>query len=237
MSKKLLLNKYSKKGIIPVKDDLICWLDGLDGNGTDNVWCDRSNNSNNVMLKSFRFDNNSGWMGTGLRFKSSDSSYCEFNKPLIPDICTIELSCLPDKGHIDSSFISQSVRGDHYSSNRMNIGLEADGTITWYKVDQGISKHCRSKQSYNSNLNKKIHLVYTCDNKGDAKNYFDGIKVNETVGFNLTGFSRDVNTMIGRHGNKIFSGIIYSVKIYSRVLTDEEIYKNFMYEQTIERGH
>lgn len=81
---------------------------------------------------------------------------------------------------------------------------------------------------YANTMAGKHHSAVTRDSSGNVRLYRDGVLVN--TGTRTTSIPSNINFRIGTDVNgtgEAMYGDIYSVKVYNRVLSDNEIYKNF----------
>lgn len=62
-----MMNNQSENGLSPVRDGLICWLDGRDGKGRETIWRDKTENNNDFELRGFTFSGDDGWTGSNLK--------------------------------------------------------------------------------------------------------------------------------------------------------------------------
>lgn len=227
MSKKLLMNNYSENGLIPVTDGLICWLDGRDGSVADTLWRDRSTHGNDAVLKKFNFDNSNGWTGSSLLFNGKN--YCDIkNLNMIEgNNKTFELE-LHDNLYQVVGFLSNRTRAnDGFSLLHYNRNFALD--INYNNVIQ------RQQVFEFSGV-----ITVSIDESGEVKFYKNGVYL-KTLKYNTFNSDFPYNTSawrLGAFGNTDagITGKVSFVRIYNRVLTEEEVQQNYLYEQSIERS-
>lgn len=218
MSKKLLMNNYSENGLMPVMDGLVCWLDGRDGQNGNTVWKDRSRKGNDAELT------NCTWTESALRV-FSDSDDFLVNKPLINnESFTLEVyfsRIMSERPSAAEKVVSTNTTKTWGGSTAIYIR----GNNLFY--DAG-----NNTLNLQFKYNKPCHIAIVNDiNKKNRTVYVDG---------KLVKTSRDtinyVISFLGNWGNEHMRGDIYSVRLYNRTLTTEEVQQNYLYEQSIERG-
>lgn len=242
MSKKLLINKYSENGILPVKDGLTCWLDGRHYDGTNSIkdriskkmfTCNKVINTENA----FKFTKPDSVIFR--EFNSEDDMYRLFNSDFT--------LCFQDK-------LSRAVYGtslnypsayqrlihfNYFNGNspyQLSYNGETDAvdrmTIQGYNINQmNIFKNIK----INSNLTKKSIVLVKKDNNITA--YLNGkryetVSDNKNIPLNLERLTIGNVFLL----NRGYYGNIYSFMAYNRALNESEIQQNYHYDQSIERG-
>lgn len=219
MTKKLLMNNYSENGLMPVMDGLICWLDGRDGEFGDTVWKDRSGNGNDATVT------NCVWTGKALK-TTSDLSEFLVSKEMISgdnDPYTLEVyfsRYATDRPNVAENVImANSVKEWGYSTS-----LYIRGNKLFYDVgNQTLVDNSEFNKPYQVAISK-VHLT-------SRKSFVDGNFIQEANGFVVKEIS-----FFGNWGTEKIKGYYYSIRLYNRVLTEEEVKQNYLYEQSIERG-
>lgn len=230
MSKKLLMNNYSENGLMPVTDRLICWLDGRDGSETDSVWKDRSGNGNDFELKGFTFLGEDCWTGTNL--KVNFSQYATKNISLAEEY-TIEVDVFVD-GTISNEQTVFFYFGDGNTSGAWR-------ECVFRKEDHVPRAHFQVIHSNKSivldtHASKRYRLTIMGKRDSIAL-YIDDIKQYvETINNVISGLTANFYLGCNWELNRFCKARFNSVKIYNKVLTEEEIQQNYLYEQSIERG-
>ena len=190
MSKKLLMNNYSKNGLTPVMGGLICWLDGRDGKPGDTVWIDRSENKKEFTLTRAHFDNNS--------VNTNRSSI--LGNFLLPKEFTFSVYFEAD--------VTRQYQNIYDNSN----------TMLW--IDSSFKVECNASSKGDFLLkNEKNYIVST---RGvDNTKVYQEAKLTTT--HSQVGTSPTNVSLFSRWGGQGLSGKIYSILIYNRALTEEEI--------------
>lgn len=217
MSRKLMMNNVKSNGLYPVTDGLICWLDGRDGSGTQTTWIDRSGNSNDAIIT------NCMWTGKALRVNNNSDSFL-VNKLLIssdfsPFTLEINFKNITAKpGIVDNIIMANSTKSWGYSSSI-------------YKNNQRLFLDVGNSNISNSfELNKSYQVGVIKYNNASRKPLLDGtiLEYPNSIGTDGISFlgNFDTNHMIGDY---------HSIRLYNRILTQEEITQNYNYEQSITR--
>lgn len=225
------LTKNSKKGI--VKDGLVCWLDARDGENGNNIWSDRSGNYNDATLYNFNWTKESGFTGKSLKFDGIDD-YCSFS--------VVELLNYYDDVSFEVAFKTKTIdRRSNILTRRANV-VTGDGVFFIEKSN--LKTWCRTNDSYKELQSKMVseNSIQYCSVVIDKTNkkvfsYINN-RVSETPVEILN--KRIINSFyIGTNfdASGFFADIeLYSIKIYNRTLTEEEIKQNYDYEQSIDRN-
>lgn len=223
------LTKNSKKGI--VKDGLVCWLDARNGENQNNIWSDRSGNENNATLYNFNWTKESGFTGKTLKFDGINN-YSELTKPIkynqytsITTLINIDVSQINISQHV---FLQPRYFARFKRTNETNIALEIYNYASLVTV-------CNLTVNIGELINK-IEIIFTTNNDEDRIK----IRLNNKDRFNRT-FTSKANqdeTLIGTYkGKRLFlKAELCSIILYDRVLSDDELNKNFEYEQSIDRN-
>ena len=209
-----------------VKSGLILHLDGLDNtkNGHNNsttVWEDLSGNNNNGTIKG------ASWLNDGLYFDGVDDwvpikelNYPEFTAEVTFSTNKIttgidsKIICNHDQGGFDICILSNS---SNISSNPYISG----------QYRQLISE-------LEIEINKKYNVTITTDGT-ESNLYMNGELVsNISIGGGVIGYPIN-NTVLALGVNptgssaeaSFFNGAIYSVRMYNRALTEQEVKNNY----------
>lgn len=216
MSRKLLMNNYSENGLSPVMDGLICWLDGRDGRNGDTVWKDRSGNGNDFEVT------NCQWGETSLKTHTT-SSYFNLEKLLInrnDDFC-LDIYFKQSINQVGKLRVINA-NSESAWGNGSSIFIENDNKIFYYEsiVFNKIVEFGSINYISILRLNNEITI------------YFNGVKYKTNRNAN-----HSINVLgNGNWNNSIMLGDYYSIRLYSKSLTEEEIQQNYLYEQSIKRG-
>lgn len=224
-----------------VQNNLICWLDGRDGSGTDSTWADRTTYNNDMTLNGFSFNETSGWTGTGLKFDGI-KDYCTAVTPNVingygtnnPNYITVCLNVtINEIGRSQQDLLSIM------SGNKGRFLLLQDNDITYQEAGK------LKKTGLISTAGGTYDLVYiyrstealTSKRKRRAI-YVDSVKkfeefedVHNPIDSSYFNFS-----LGSEGGTTAFANIVVnSIKIYDGELTDEQIQHNYQYEKSITR--
>ena len=239
MSKKLLMNKFSVNGLSPVQDGLVCWLDAFDLTSFEinSVWIDRTNNGNNgnvTTLETFTS------LSNGILYAKGVVDIPNPIKGL--NAFTIEIGY-------------QDMQTGYWSGL---CGFYSGSTSTGYN---GISIH----QTGNTFGMFPFYLTPpNKDGFKGGKNYVTFIFNSSNItayhnGEMLTSFNTKTNydkeilpsqsnylCFMSRKPNSVDENTTggtdsrlnkwYYIRMYNRLLTEEEILNNYNYEMTLGRG-
>lgn len=204
-----------------VTDNLSIFLDGYGNSAinthTDNssAWNDISENSYNLANTGATTDNVSFVLdGTDKLVNTTTKSFTDF---------TFEVCMYYDKtSHCYDCLSLDNAAGTGIVVYRKN---DFENYRFWIKgTDLG--------SAYAITANKVVTATVTIDNSGNYKVYTDGTLIKSgTVtagvnGFLSLGVLRNYST-----GRIPFVGKFYSVRVYSKVLTDNEVYSNYKIDQ------
>lgn len=119
--------------------------------------------------------------------------------------------------------------GGSYGAIFGNFGSGyTSGNIWWATAGLYISPGSVYHSDYANTMAGKHHSAVTRDSSGNVRLYRDGVLV--STGTLTTSIPSNINFRIGTDVNgtgEAMYGDIYSVKVYNRVLTDNEIAQNF----------
>ena len=225
MSKKLILNNYSENGLMPVMDGLVCWLDGRDGKNGDTIWKDRSGSGNNFELNGFTFSGEDGW--TGKNLKVNFSQYAIKNISLAEEY-TIEVDLFVDgvKNNEQTTFF---YFGDGNTSGKWRECV--------FRRDSTKYQFMQSNYSIITDAQLKRYSLTIMGKRDKIYLYIDSIRRYETSINNIiSGLTANFYLGCGYNLERFCKARFNSVKIYNKILTEEEIQQNYLYEQSIERG-
>lgn len=214
-----------------IEDGLVLHYDGINntGNGhsdTATVWKDLSGNNNDGTLRNFNFTTNSEWQENSLEFDGINDAVTitQMNYPNVTLEIVVSEKVIPS-GEV--CYITNAETGG-YSIYRANSST-AKG-ISIYNAGVGYKFVYLTD---NSNLiNKKYSLGLTYDGN-NASVYQSAIKHNTSsvtaVGYpvNNTVMALGCNPSGANPYSSYLNGNIYSVRIYNRALTDEEMLHNY----------
>ena len=225
-----------------VTDNLVMCFDAADPKSyprTGSVWKDRSSKAlNATMLASVSFDSANGG---SLNFDSSATSYAftSYDSDFHMDTnCSIEIIFLADDNLSGATDVRQSLW-----SNKENESLGVEiGVFDGCGISGGTSAgrrflmhrqgNCFSAVS-NANafeVGVPIQFVYTRDGSRNEKMYTNGTEISLAVENNYTFGAGSTTSYIGVRGTSLgqkFDGKIYSIKMYTKELSAEEVAQNF----------
>ena len=247
-----LVNSYITNGLVALYDGE--YNNATVHSNKIDSWTDLSGNGNNGALSSFDFDDESGWVYNGLHFTGKEHvSLKDFNF----DEMTIEVVAKFDTvNDVDSpqhSIVSNiNNGGSGLVFNQLNCADALKrGKVSFdvYTInDDGIVDSVPSsvvgKEVLQANKIYSIsgslgRINLQMDDSGMAFATFaqllsingevDGIDFNKTYAKPATGsgFVLGGNPLAGSGADAQFKGTIYSVRIYNRALTEEEIKENY----------
>ena len=199
-----------------VKDDIKLQLDGIDITN-ESKWSNLSDNSNNGTI------NGATKQDTGYYFDGSND-YVSF-KQMNYDNVTVEATITPQISDSGERDIIANYEGGGYGLHIKNGYINAEFYINGsYRAIQSLDKYEIGKtyvvQATYDGEEMKLYVNNKLQNTVSVTGTI-GVPTNNTIvmlGSNPRGTSADGN---------YFKGIIYSARIYDRVLNADELYKNY----------
>ncbi len=217
-----------------VSNGLMCLYDGeynseFGKSKKTKTWYDLSKNNNNATLKNFDFNKTSGWTGNSLLLDGKNdwvSMQKIYNNNMTVEIA---LKILNEKDGKKLYVI------DNYESGGMGIEKNTSGYMLGAVNVDGSYYTALSNNKINDNTKYSLTLQYDGSNilyrENDIKynTYAEG-RIKEPI--NSTRFALGVNASGENYDNmessEAFNNFeVYSVRIYNRALTDEEISQNY----------
>ncbi len=230
-----------------VQDGLVVLLDGEKNVGTSHsnnsdIWKDLSGNDNNATLSDFEFSDKSGWIYNGLKFTGKeyvelkDFDFEEYTIEIVAKLENLDNEVVTEQSLIsnlnDGGYgILYAQQNNLDDAKKGRIGFEA------YKTKEEEAD-ISSVYSDNEAIENKIYSIsITMGDDG-----LGGIKQLYTENGIIKGTTLDGTPKDSATGTKLtlgakpyagvipipqFVGTIYSVRVYNRALTEEEISKNF----------
>lgn len=218
-----------------VQDGLVCWYDGIyntvsghDKNAT--VWQDLTGNNNNGTLKNINNTDDIGWTSNSLILDGIDDWVQMTQIPASEDGITVEIVAKV----LDVSEGSQENYICNYESGGIgitqNLGKIRESAYIEKYVGFYDEKNIKISQIYSmsTGVDKKNETMYSSINNNKQISIFGGQysePQNNTVfviGTNPNGNQSDLPT-----GEKMPNIEVYSIRIYNRSLTADEISKNY----------
>ena len=229
------LSDFEKLQSSYVQDGLVCWYDGIyntvsghDKNAT--VWQDLTGNNNNGTLKNINNTDDSGWTSNSLILDGIDDWVQMTQIPASEDGITVEIVAKV----LDVSEGSQENYICNYESGgigiNQNLGKIRESAYIEKYVGFYDEKNIKISQIYSmsTGVDKKNETMYSSINNNKQISIFGGQysePQNNTVfviGTNPNGNQSDLPT-----GEKMPNIEVYSIRIYNRSLTADEISKNY----------
>lgn len=217
-----------------VSNGLMCLYDGeynseFGKSKKTKTWYDLSKNNNNATLKNFDFNKTSGWTGNSLLLDGKNdwvSMQKIYNNNMTVEIA---LKILNEKDGKKLYVI------DNYESGGMGIEKNTSGYMLGAVNVDGSYYTALSNNKINDNKKYSLTLQYDGSNilyrENDIKyNTYAKGRIKEPI--NSTRFALGVNASGENYDNmessEAFNNFeVYSVRIYNRALTDEEISQNY----------
>ena len=210
--------------IKPIMDGLTCWLDGADLTNGDTVWNDRTNNQNN-----FQLYNTSSFSYIGKGLKNNSDGYATLSKAITFNEYTIEIKHRRHSWQTDSLLFNAKRSGNNYD---VILGYTYSSFYQCYSNSN--PKHYEISKDVVP-LNEDVTLTWVV-RTSERKLYINGVYYasnNSSSGHE----SVDIASIdLFKYNNVCCNATIYSIKIYNRALSEDEIQKNAEYEDTIDRS-
>ena len=200
------------------KENLIIHLDGTNPGNTDGIWQDLSGNGNHGTINGATKTNN-GYKFDGI------NDYISFAKSHSYENLTLETI-------VSSSNVGTIIA--NFETGGYGLQIDDTNIIAKSYIDNDYSTLTKNK----NDINDIVHLAYTIDSNYQ-KLYIDGSlvaskKVEGTIK-NLE--EENIFLTLGANPDsdgysEYFSGSIYSLKLYSKVLNDSEVKQNYELDKT-----
>ena len=237
------LSDFEKLQSSYVQDGLVCWYDGIyntvsghDKNAT--VWQDLTGNNNSGTLKNINNTDDSGWTSNSLILDGIDDWVQITQIPASEDGITVEIVAKV----LDVSEGSQENYICNYESGGIGIlknSNKVQGVIhTGKYINIYDQKNVKISQTYSmsTGIDSKNKTIYFSTNSNIQKEGFNGQysePQNNTVF--VIGTNPSGNESILDSSEAMANIEVYSIRIYNRSLTADEISKN--YEEDKRRFH
>lgn len=219
-----------------IEDGLVLHLDAIDNIGegdskhsnTSNIWKDLSGNGNDATLTNInQSDAESGWDNNCLKLDGiNDYAVINDSATMKPTNQTIEI-VFNRTGKATNTADGRAivfVRWHGYTVELNNISNNNQFDISYGRTATvGAYKYLHSNK--NVMLNHIYHVGATTENNL-IKIYINSIYDNEKEQI-IDAYSLMNETNIGRYENQYTKGNIYSIRMYNRALTQEEINHNY----------
>ena len=206
----------------PVKDGLVLWYDFKGMKNSDvgkGIVRDLSGNGNDGTLQNFIYTNDSGY-NNGLKFDGIDDYYQTNNDiQRTSKLITICVSAyMPDK-ETNWQYLLDLTDGN---------GKKISIVQHWGRPDVFVNDLTNNKHNYFESNLEKYHLVFTLDGK-NLKAYINGVPTTPTETIDINTFTN--NLKITKPSSTRMKGTLYSLKVYDRILTDQEIQHSYKLEK------
>ena len=237
------LSDFEKLQSSYVQDGLVCWYDGIyntvsghDKNAT--VWQDLTGNNNSGTLKNINNTDDSGWTSNSLILDGIDDWVQITQIPASEDGITVEIVAKV----LDVSEGSQENYICNYESGGIGIlknSNKVQGVIhTGKYINIYDQKNVKISHTYSmsTGIDSKNKTIYFSTNSNIQKEGFNGQysePQNNTVF--VIGTNPSGNESILDSSEAMANIEVYSIRIYNRSLTADEISKN--YEEDKRRFH
>ncbi len=247
-----LVNSYISNGLMLVFNGE--YNNGTTHSNSTNVWADLSGNVNNGTLSGFEFNDESGWRYDGLHFTGKEYvgiSNLDFDEMTIEVVVRFDSITDPDNSQqsvlsninsggcgivfnqLNSTDISKrgKISFDVYTEDEYGNVSSTPSSVIGSDVIQANKIYSISASFGRINLDTdESGMAYETfvqllgiNGEVDGKD-FDGTYNKPATGSN---FIIGGNPLAGVGANAQLKGTVYSVRIYNRALTEEEIKQNY----------
>ena len=209
-----------------IKDGMMAWYDGIkntnEGHSYDaTTWTDLT--GNNLTGATI---NGTTWTQNGLLFDGSSNNWVNMNSILMPkeDNFTLDITFSLNK-YTNGTYM---VLGQIDTSNLTNrTGLSYDNSIISLQNIGNTSTNVN--YNYNLKFTEKINITIV-RNGNTFELWANGNKINEQTSSGAK--ISQINTILGKWGsNHYFNGVIYSLRVYNRNLSNEEVIQNYIIDK------
>lgn len=243
----------------PVKDGLVLWYDfkGMkNSDASKNVARDLSGKGNNGTLQNFAYTSGSGYKNKGLKFDGIDDRLTPIIKHPDNTVGTLDMKKINNgqKFSVEMTlkmteelitqcseiFMTNRTYGRFWLQFVKDSAISNEFVITastYYGTEGSRSVLTYSKiEGYK--YGDEFHLCVTLDKNDKIKLYVNGVKKGEQPLNDIiitTPQETELLTFLGQGTTgayyRRFDHELYSVKVYDRVLTDQEIQHNYKLEK------
>ena len=208
----------------PIKDGLVLWYDFKGMKNSDvnkGVAEDLSGNGNNGALQNFNYTSESGY-SDGLKFDGVDDYYISNSK--------IQRTSKELTISISVNVVEKSTNWQYFLNLVDNNGKIISVLQHWGNPDLFLNDLTNNGHNYFSSSLTKYNITITINGK-NIKSYINGI-LTTPKGTNAIDISTFTNELkIVKPSSIKLNGTIYSIKMYDRILTDQEIQHNYNLEK------
>ena len=208
----------------PVKDGLVLWYDFKGMKNSDvgkGIVTDLSGKGYNSTLQNFAYTSGSGY-NDGLKFDGVDDYYISSSK--------IQRTSKELTISISVNLVEKSTNWQYFLNLVDNNGKIISVLHHWGNPDLFLNDLTNNAHNYLSSSLTKYNITITINGK-NIKGYINGILTiqKETNAIDISTFTNELK--IVKPSNIKLNGTIYSIKMYDRVLTDQEIQYNYDIEK------
>ena len=209
----------------PVKDGLILWYDFKGMKNSDvgkGIVSDLSGKGNNSTLQNFAYTNESGY-NDGLKFDGVDDYYISSSK--------IQRTSKELTISISVNVVEKSTNWQYFLNLVDNDGKVMSVLHHWGYPDLFLNDLTNNAHNYLSSDLTKYNITMTINGK-NIKSFINGTSgtvSSATANVDISTFTNELK--IVKPSNMKLNGTIYSIKMYDRVLTDQEIQHNYNLEK------
>ncbi|MEG1344962.1 MAG: LamG-like jellyroll fold domain-containing protein [Clostridia bacterium] len=207
-----------------IKDGLVLLLDGqnntLNGHSTDTtIWKDLSGNGNDATLHNFKNTENSGWGSNKLVFDGINNCASVENSQTLKIIDqTIEI-VVNKKAVVKNNRSIFFVKWYGYT-----MEFNPDNSISYGRSNVGQAGYLKANET--SQLGRTTHIGGTFN--GKTQNIYINGKKSNSQNVTSAGNVDNASLTIGTYRDNCYlNGEIYSIRMYNKQLTDEQIAQNY----------
>ena len=221
------INAYTDTYNGYIQDNLILWLDGYANTGathaySSSTWKDLSGNNNNVTVSG------STWYSNYLSFDGvNDYAYRTNATYNITDEYTLEILVTPKRNTGTYQIIFNTVNHGRWTERYLSTDI-GDGGFTYTISDSTNSSHI-TKPILDEELNK-VQLVSSVLKERNLKAYSNATLYKELTADFSPKITQNRIYIGGSESAYYFQGEIYSIRVYNRALTEEELLHNYNYD-------
>ena len=220
-----MIKVYSKEGLMLYYDGINNTRGGHDDKAT--TWTDLSGNDRDAELKYFSYTEGSGWSKNGIVLDGTDDGIWvgDHLKDLFKDKAYIELTL-----NLKMDNARDILMGNHNNvSNNMSFE-RYNNTYLRFWWNSGKPDHRYNKSVFTANT--LIVVGYEYDKEAKSMSTYVNGKFSETYKSDNYAENQDFTKVwIGRDsrtGETVMNGTIHAVRIYNRLLTQEEKNMNYI---------
>lgn len=209
----------------PVKDGLVLWYDFKGMKNSDvgkGIVSDLSGKGYNSTLQNFAYTSGSGY-NDGLKFDGVDDYYISSSK--------IQRTSKELTISISVNLIEKSTNWQYFLDLVDNNGKIISVLQHWGNPDLFLNDLTNNGHNYFPSSLTKYNITITINGK-NIKGFINGTSgtvSNTTANVDISTYTNELK--IVKPSNIKLNGTIYSIKMYDRVLTDQEIQHNYNLEK------